>query len=112
VKRQKQSAYKLPAIYLPTDRRTTFAMTILNLSLRAVQKARRGNLLAMTTCQQMAARHKASRHDNSYWFAMTTLHLPALLAANFLPEFPVITYSKRSEVMTNFFKIETKHQAF
>ena len=25
------------------------------LSLRAVQKARRGNLLAMTTCQQMAA---------------------------------------------------------
>ena len=25
-------------------------MTILNLSLRAVQKARRGNLLAMTTC--------------------------------------------------------------
>ncbi|MBO5950343.1 MAG: hypothetical protein J6Q11_06505, partial [Fibrobacteraceae bacterium] len=32
------------------DRHTAFAMTILNLSLRAVQKARRGNLLAMTTC--------------------------------------------------------------
>ena len=45
VKRQKQSPYKLP-----TDRHTAFAMTILNLSLRAVQKARRGNLLAMTTC--------------------------------------------------------------
>ena len=52
------------------DRHTAFAMTILNLSLRAVQKARRGNLLAMTTCQQMAARLKASRHDNLF------LHLP------------------------------------
>ncbi|MBO5950232.1 MAG: hypothetical protein J6Q11_05940 [Fibrobacteraceae bacterium] len=38
------------AISLPVDRHTAFAMTILNLSLRAVQKARRGNLLAMTTC--------------------------------------------------------------
>ena len=38
------------AICLPVDRHTAFAMTILNLSLRAVQKARRGNLLAMTTC--------------------------------------------------------------
>ncbi|MBO5950238.1 MAG: hypothetical protein J6Q11_05970, partial [Fibrobacteraceae bacterium] len=47
------------------DRHTAFAMTILNLSLRAVQKARRGNLLAMTTCQQMAARLKVSRHDKS-----------------------------------------------
>ena len=38
------------AISLPVDRHTAFAMTILNVSLRAVQKARRGNLLAMTTC--------------------------------------------------------------
>jgi len=58
------------AISLPVDRHTAFAMTILNLSLRAVQKTRRGNLLAMTTCQQMAARLKASRHDNLF------LHLP------------------------------------
>ena len=58
------------AICLPVNRHTAFAMTILNLSLRAVQKTRRGNLLAMTTCQQMAARLKASRHDNLF------LHLP------------------------------------
>ena len=55
------------AISLSTDRNTPFAMTILNLSLRAVQKARRGNLLAMTTCQQMATRLKASRHDKLFF---------------------------------------------
>ena len=49
------------------DRHTTFAMTILNLSLRAVQKARRGNLLAMTTCQQMATRLKAFRDDKLFF---------------------------------------------
>ena len=58
------------AISSPVDCHTAFAMTILNLSLRAVQKTRRGNLLTMTTCQQMAARLKASRHDNLF------LHLP------------------------------------
>jgi hypothetical protein len=72
------------------------------LSLRAVQKARRGNLLAMTTCQQMAASsYKTPRHDNLFFRDTHLLGFTETRCARFL-SLRAVLKSRRANLIASY----------